>query len=103
MDKKYRFYKDAFLIALANFIWPLGYSSYINFFPIHIRQLGGNDFVVSLIISIPLFAGILCIIGGILADYMDRKKLCCLVGLLPYLLRWYGLMLTDGNGFWRER
>lgn len=61
-------------MALANFIWPLGYNMYINFFPIHIRQSGGDDFIVSLIISIPLFAGVLCIVGGILADYVDRKK-----------------------------
>lgn len=75
MNMKNKFFRDIVLVSMANFIWPLGYSMYINFFPIHIRQLGGSNFVVSLIISIPLFAGILCILGGILADYADRKKI----------------------------
>lgn len=75
MTNNRRFYKDIFFFALANFLWPLGCSMYINFFPIHIRQLGGSELVVGLTVSIPFFAGILCLLGGMLADFTDRKKI----------------------------
>lgn len=75
MKNNRRFYKDIFFFALANFLWPLGQSMYINFFPIHIRQLGGSELVVGLAVSIPFFAGVLCLIGGMMADFTDRKHI----------------------------
>lgn len=75
MDNRRRFHRDIALFALANFLWPFGQSMYINFFPIHIRQLGGSELVVGLAVSIPFFAGVLCLIGGIMADFTDRKKI----------------------------
>lgn len=75
MSDNRRFYKDMLFFSLTNFFWPLGKSMYIYFFPIHIRQLGGSEWVVGLAISIPLVAGILCLAGGVLADYMDRKNI----------------------------
>lgn len=69
------FRKDILFLSLANFLWPLGYSTYIHFFSLHIRQLGGSEFAVGLAGSIPFFAGILCLVGGVLADFADRKKI----------------------------
>src|SRR5262245_53859323 len=72
---KNRLIWDVFCMAAAGFIWASGYSLYVNFFPLYIKELGGNEYHVSLITSIPLFMGVLGILGGILCDYIDRKKI----------------------------
>jgi len=69
--KSYR--KDIILLFLAELLWPLGLALYISFLPIHIRELGGSDIIVGIIMSIPNILGVLAILGGILCDITDRK------------------------------
>jgi len=67
------FRKDIILLFIAELLWPLGLALYTGFFPLHIRELGGSDIIVGIIMSIPNILGILAILGGILCDITDRK------------------------------
>ncbi|HOJ10032.1 MAG TPA: MFS transporter [Clostridiales bacterium] len=69
-----RFHKDMILLFLAELLWPLGLALYSSFFPIHIKELGGSDIVVGIIMSIPPLMGVLAIVGGIWADFDDRRN-----------------------------
>jgi DHA1 family tetracycline resistance protein-like MFS transporter len=68
-----RFRKDIILLFIAELLWPLGLALYANFLPIDIKERGGSDFVVSVIMSIPNILGVLAILGGILCDITDKK------------------------------
>lgn len=63
------------LLVLSNTLWPLGYSMYIGYFPLYIEELGGTKLTISILASIPFFMGLLAILGGYLADRIDRKAL----------------------------
>jgi predicted MFS family arabinose efflux permease len=66
---------DVTFLALANMFWPFGQSMYIGYFPLYIEELGGSKLVISLLSSVPYFMGLFAILGGYLADRMDRKGL----------------------------
>ncbi|NMB95263.1 MAG: MFS transporter [Clostridiaceae bacterium] len=74
MDNIKRFRKDMILLFFAELLWALGLAMYKSFFPIHIKELGGNDIIVGIIMSIPSFMGILAIAGGVWADFAGSKN-----------------------------
>ncbi len=91
MKRLAQFRTDMILLVLSNTLWPLGYSAYIGFFPLYIEQLGGSKLTISIISSIPFFMGLLAVVGGYLADRMDRK-LILLFGwaiTIPAPLIWF--------------
>ena len=73
MHKLSKFQRDVFLLFTAEMVWVIGYSMFTNYFPLYIKELGGNEFSVSFIASIPMFMGVFSIVGGILSDLIDRK------------------------------
>ncbi|MDD4592786.1 MAG: MFS transporter, partial [Parabacteroides sp.] len=73
--KPSRFHMDMTFLVLSNTLWPLGYSMYIGYFPLYIEKLGGTKLTISILASIPFFMGLLAVLGGYLADRIDRKTL----------------------------
>jgi MFS family permease len=69
------FRRDMRLLFLANLIWGLGFNMYLGFFPIFLRSNGTDNYWISVVMSIPGFFGILSLLGGFLADRIDRKAL----------------------------
>ena len=75
MSQEKLFRRDMVLFFVANFIWLFGLCMYHNFLPLYVKELGGNDSSVSIIVSIPFFAGFLAILGGFLDRFWDRKSI----------------------------
>ena len=71
--KDIKSFRKDIILFIAELLWPLGLALYTGFFPLHIRELGGSDIIVGIIMSIPNILGILAILGGILCDITDRK------------------------------
>ncbi|NLC69575.1 MAG: MFS transporter [Clostridiaceae bacterium] len=74
MNNIKRFRKDMILLFAAELLWALGLAMYTSFFPIHIKEVGGNDIIVGFIMSIPSFLGVLAIAGGIWSDLAGSKN-----------------------------
>lgn len=69
------FFRDMLLLFGADFLWPLGFALYTGFLPLHVKAVGAGSFLVGLVVSIPNILGVLALVGGMLADRYDRKKL----------------------------
>jgi len=74
MDNIKRFRKDMILLFSAELLWAMGLAMYKSFFPIHVKEVGANDIIVGIIMSIPSLLGVLAIVGGIWADFAGSKN-----------------------------
>ena len=59
MDNIKRFRKDMILLFSAELLWAMGLAMYKSFFPIHVKEVGANDIIVGIIMSIPSLLGVL--------------------------------------------
>lgn len=86
-----RFYTDVLLLSAGDFLFAIGSSLYSSFVPIYIKEIGGNELVISITIALPFIFSILAIPAGILCDLINRKILIVFGWFItaPAPLIWY--------------
>ncbi len=79
------FTRDIWLICLSNVIGAFGEGLYFWIFPLYVRSLQADYMQLGIVYSVLYGAGVLSpLLGGILADRFDRKKIA-IAAWLPWV------------------
>ncbi len=73
-----RFYIDILFLITADVLWTIGYNMYWGQLSVYMNGIVHNPRLVSFIMSLPNFAGILAVIGGFLIRRVNLKWLLVL-------------------------
>jgi len=91
--------RDLWLTCLSNIVAAFGEGLYFWFFPLYIRSLQANPVEVGTVLSVLWgVSAVTPVIGGIIADKYDRKKII----IVSWALWVFTPLIYSSANFWPE-